>query len=51
MKKYEISVSEFDGGNLRNAIPRAAHAVVGIHTSKKELVRTALNEYAAQIIA
>lgn len=49
MKKYEISVSEFDGGNLRNAIPRAAHAVVGIHTSKKELVRTALNEYAAQI--
>lgn len=51
MKKYEISVSEFDGGNLRNAIPRAAHAVVGIHTSKKELVRTALNEYAAQIKA
>lgn len=51
MKKYEISVSEFDGGNLRNAIPRAAHAVVGIHTSKKELVRTALNEYAARIKA
>ena len=48
-KKYEVSVSEFDGGNLRNAIPRAAHAIVGVHTSKKEQVRIALNEYIADI--
>lgn len=48
-KKYEVSVSEFDGGNLRNAIPRAAHAIVGVHTSKKEEVRVALNHYAAEI--
>lgn len=48
-KKYEITLSEFDGGNLRNAIPRAAHAIVGVHTDHKEAVRVALNEYAAII--
>ena len=48
-KKYEICVCEIDGGNLRNAIPRAAHAVIGVHTSKKEKVRVALNHYIAEI--
>lgn len=47
--KYEIALSEIDGGNLRNAIPRAAHAVFGVHTSNKEAVRVALNEYTAII--
>lgn len=50
-KTHEISLSEIDGGNLRNAIPRAAHAVVGVHTSRKEEVRVALNKYAADIEA
>ncbi|MDE5608193.1 MAG: aminoacyl-histidine dipeptidase [Muribaculaceae bacterium] len=48
-RKYEVVVSEFDGGNLRNAIARAAHAVFGVHTSKKEDIRVALNMYAADI--
>ena len=48
-KKHEVSVVEFDGGNLRNAIPRAAHAVVGIHCSKKEEIVVDLNNYAADI--
>lgn len=48
-KKHDISIAEFDGGNLRNAIARAAHAVVGVHTSKKEDVRIALNHYAVEI--
>lgn len=48
-KKHDISIAEFDGGNLRNAIARAAHTVVGVHTSKKEDVRIALNHYAAEI--
>lgn len=50
-KKYEIALSEIDGGNLRNAIPRAAHAVFGVHTTHKEAVRVALNEYAAVVEA
>lgn len=48
-KKYEIAVSEIDGGNLRNAIPRAAHAIVGVHSNHKEAIRVMLNEYAAVI--
>lgn len=48
-KKYELAIAEIDGGNLRNAIPRAAHAIVGVHTTHKEDVRVALNEYAATI--
>jgi len=48
-RKYEISLAEIDGGNLRNAIPRAAHAVFGVHTSRKEDVRVLLNEYTAAI--
>ena len=50
-KKYEIALAEIDGGNLRNAIPRASHAIVGVHTSHKEAVRAALNCYAAEIEA
>lgn len=49
MKEHEVSVSEFDGGNLRNAIARAAHAVIGVHTSNKEKVRVALNNYIADV--
>ncbi len=42
----EVCVAEIDGGNLRNAIPRAAHVVFGVHTSRKEDVRIAFeNEY------
>lgn len=48
-KNHEISLCEIDGGNLRNAIPRAAHAVVGVHTSKKEDVRFAFNIFSAEI--
>ncbi len=48
-QKHEVSVSEIDGGNLRNAIPRAAHAVIGVHTSKKEEVNAALNLFVAEV--
>ena len=48
-QEHEVVISEFDGGNLRNAIPRAAHAIIGVHTSKKETVRTALNLYIADL--
>ncbi len=48
-KKYETSLVEIDGGNLRNAIPRAAHAVFGVHTSKKEEIVAAFNQYVAEV--
>ena len=49
MKKYEVSLCEIDGGNLRNAIPRAAHAVIGVHTSKKEDVVIEFNHFVAEV--
>ncbi|MDE6303500.1 MAG: aminoacyl-histidine dipeptidase [Paramuribaculum sp.] len=47
--KHEVQISEIDGGNLRNAIPRAAHAVFGVHGSKKEEIVAEFNKYVATI--
>lgn len=49
MSKYELALCEIDGGNLRNAIPRAAHAVFGVETSRKEKVRVEFNKFVAEI--
>ncbi|MCH5245753.1 MAG: aminoacyl-histidine dipeptidase [Muribaculaceae bacterium] len=46
---HEISLAEIDGGNLRNAIPRAAHAIFGINATDKEAVITSLNVFIAEI--
>ncbi|MDE6198112.1 MAG: aminoacyl-histidine dipeptidase [Muribaculaceae bacterium] len=47
--EHEVSLCSIDGGNLRNAIPRAANAVFGIETSRKEQVRVAFNKYVADL--
>ena len=47
--EHELSLCEIDGGNLRNAIPRAAHAVFGVHTSKRDNVVAAFNVFAAEV--
>jgi len=47
--EHEVSLAEIDGGNLRNAIPRAAHAVFGVDTARKESVRVAFNKFVAYI--
>ncbi len=48
-QRHEVAVVEIDGGNLRNAIPRAAHAVIGVDTKRKEEGRAALNVFIAEI--
>jgi dipeptidase D len=48
-QKYEMSLCEIDGGNLRNAIPRAAHAVFGVHTDHKDEIVAAFNQYVADV--
>jgi len=50
-EKHELALAEIDGGNLRNAIPRAAHAVVGVHAGSKEAVRVVFNEFVAEVKA
>lgn len=47
--RFELSLVEFDGGNLRNAIPRAAHAVFGAHISRKEEIVAMFNQYLAEV--
>ena len=48
-QKHEVSLCEIDGGNLRNAIPRAAHAVFGVHVANRESVRVEFNKFVADV--
>lgn len=47
--KWDIEVSSFKGGNLRNAIPREAEAVFGIHDEHKREMDKFLNRYVSEI--
>ena len=51
LKKYDLYLCEIDGGNLRNAIAREAHAVVAVPESCKHDLRTDLNIFAADVQA
>ncbi|MEG1999668.1 MAG: beta-Ala-His dipeptidase, partial [Bacteroidales bacterium] len=46
---HDIVLCSLEGGNLRNAIPREASAVIGIHTDNKEKVTVDLNIFNAAI--
>lgn len=49
MNKCDMYLCEIDGGNLRNAIAREAHAVIAIPEACKHDVRMDLNIYAAEV--
>ncbi|RUT77845.1 aminoacyl-histidine dipeptidase [Ancylomarina longa] len=48
-KKYGIRIADFNGGNLRNAIPREAYAIITIPSKFKENVRVDFNIYTADM--
>ena len=48
-KNYDLYISEIDGGNLHNAIPREAHAVCAVPMKDKESVRVDLNVLLAEV--
>src|SRR5690554_1972982 len=48
-KKYGMILSKIDGGNLHNAIPREAFAVIGVKEKYKEDIRVKLNNFLAEI--
>ncbi|MCE5205156.1 MAG: aminoacyl-histidine dipeptidase [Porphyromonadaceae bacterium] len=48
-KKYGMILSEIAGGNLHNAIPREAHAIIGIKEKYKEEVRVKLNLFISKL--
>lgn len=49
-QRWEITVCSIEGGNLRNAIPREAYAVFGIHSSHKEELKHHLKKYHQAIL-
>lgn len=49
--QYKISLSRFDGGNLRNAIPREAFATVVTEQSSVEDVKRAIEEFYIMMLA
>ncbi|MDR0961577.1 MAG: aminoacyl-histidine dipeptidase [Mediterranea sp.] len=48
-QKYDMYLCLIDGGNLRNAIAREAHAVIAIPDDKKHDLRADLNLFAADM--
>ena len=50
-KKYDLYLCEIEGGNLRNAIAREAHAVIAIPEEQKHEIRADLNIFAAAVQA
>lgn len=48
-QKFEIQLSDFNGGNLRNAIAREAYATILVPSSKKEEVTIDFNIFRAHI--
>lgn len=49
-RKWDIELSSFNGGNLRNAIPREAEAIFGIHSDHKGEIEKALVKYTNEIL-
>ena len=48
-KDIELKLASFDGGNLRNAIPREAHAIIVVAADKKAEIEARLAEYTKEI--
>ena len=46
-----MRLSHMNGGNLRNAIPRDAYAIVGVPTAKVEAFKSLHNKWSAEISA
>ena len=47
--EYGARMSYFDGGNLRNAIPREAYAIIGVPNAMKEKFEARATQYMAEV--
>lgn len=47
--KTDIRIATINGGNLRNAIPREAEAILAVPYSDKELVRVEINHFIYEV--
>ncbi len=46
---YGVALCKIEGGNLRNAIPREAYAIIGVESSKSADVEQYIAQYAAEV--
>ena len=51
LQKYDLRLSDFSGGNLRNAIPREAYAVFGVPVAKQDDFKHFFEQFAADVKA
>lgn len=51
MQKYDLRLIDLQGGNLHNAIPRQAEAIIAVPFDKKEDVRVDFNIFASEFEA
>lgn len=51
MEKYDVCLCDLQGGNLHNAIPRNAEAIIAVPFDKKEDVRVDFNIFASEFEA
>lgn len=49
MKKYDVRIIEISGGNLHNAIPRYATALIALPSANKEDIRVDYNVFSAEV--
>lgn len=49
MEKYDMCLCDISGGNLSNAIPRDAQAVIAVPSNMKENIRVDFNVFASQM--
>ena len=49
-QRWPITVCSIEGGNLRNAIPREAYAVFGVHADHHEQLREHLTNYYEELL-
>jgi len=48
-KIMDVRIHSFDGGNLRNAIPREAEAIACVPFAEKETIRVMFNQYVSDL--
>jgi len=48
--QFEISISNFDGGNLRNAIPREAFAKIVLNTTTGDVIKSWIDNFYTTLI-
>jgi len=49
-KKFNLRISDFNGGNLRNAIAREAFAIVLVHENQKQKLEAAFEKYNTEVL-